>query len=89
MEVWRNFVFIWDFKWTWQDVFSKLANLALFFAGPIAIFFLSLAWYYYITSGWEEEKIKKAKSIIINTGLATLLLLWIYTFLLDLKTLNF
>lgn len=89
MEVWRNMVFIWDFKWAWQDMFSKLANLALFFAWPIAIFFISLAWYYYITSGWEEEKIKKAKNIIINTALATLILLWMYTFLLDLRTLNF
>lgn len=89
MEVWRNIVFIWDFKWAWQDMFSKLANLALFFAWPVAIFFISLAWYYYITSWWEEEKIKKAKNIIINTALATLILLWMYTFLLDLKTLSF
>lgn len=89
MEVWRNFIFIWDFKWAWQDMFSKLANLALFFAWPVAIFFLSLAWYYYITAGWEEEKIKKAKSIVINTVLATLILLWMYTFLLDLWTLEF
>lgn len=89
MEVWRNLVFIWDFKWAGQDMFSRLANLALFFAWPVAIFFLSLAWYYYITSWWEEEKIKKAKTIVINTVLATLILLWMYTFLLDLRTLNF
>lgn len=89
MEVWRNIIFIWDFKWAGQDMFSKLANLALFFAWPIAIFFISLAWYYYITAGGEEEKVKKAKNIIINTALSTLILLWMYTFLLDLRTLNF
>lgn len=89
MEVWRNLIFIWDLKWAWQDLFSKLANLALFFAGPVAIFFLSMAWYYYITSGWEDEKIKKAKNIVFNTVLATLLLLGMYTFLLDLTTLHF
>lgn len=89
MEVWRNLIFIGDLKWAWQDLFTKLANLALFFAGPVAIFFLSLAWYYYITSGWEDEKIKKAKAIVLNTVLATLILLGMYTFLLDLKTLNF
>lgn len=89
MEVWRNMVFIWDFKWAWQDMFSRLANLALFFAWPVAIFFISLAWYYYITAWWEEEKVKKAKNIIINTALATLILLWMYTFLLDLWTLSF
>jgi len=89
MEVWRNIIFIWDFKWAGQDMFSKLANLALFFAWPIAIFFISLAWYYYITAWGEEEKVKKAKNIIINTVLSTLILLWMYTFLLDLRTLNF
>ncbi|MDD5769330.1 MAG: hypothetical protein PHE25_00030 [Candidatus Gracilibacteria bacterium] len=89
MEVWRNMVFIGDFKGTGQDMFSKLVNLALFFAGPIAIFFLSMAGYYYITSGGEDDKIKKAKSIVFNTLLATLLLLGMYTFLLDLKTLTF
>lgn len=88
MEVWRNIIFSWDFSWKWKELFSSLANLALFFAWPIAIFFLSLAWYYYITASWDEEKIKKAKNIIINTLLATLILLWMYTFLLDLNTLT-
>lgn len=89
MEVWRNIFFLWDFKWQWQELFSKLANLALFFAGPIAIFFLSLAWYYYITSWGEEDKVKKAKAIVLNTVIATVILLGIYTLLLDLKTLTF
>ncbi len=89
MEVWRNVIFVWDFKWKWQDLFATLVNLALFFAWPTAIFFISLAGYYYITSGWDDEKVKKAKNIIINTLIATLILLWMYTVLLDLKTLNF
>ncbi len=89
MEVWRNVMFRWDFKWQWQDLFSTLANLALFFAGPIAIFFLSLAGYYYITAGGDEDKVKKAKSIVFNTLIATLILIGMYTLLLDLKTLSF
>lgn len=89
MDVWRNFIFKWDFKWQWQSLFATLTNLALFFAWPVAIFFISLAWYYYITSGWNDDKIKKAKNIVINIVIATLILLWMYTFLLDLKTLNF
>ncbi len=68
------------------SLFASLANLALFFAAPVAIFFLTLAGYYYITSNGDEEKTKKAKSIIINTVLATLILLAAYTFLLDLAT---
>ena len=69
------------------NLFESLANLALFFAAPVAIFFLTLAWYYYITSNGDEERVKKSKSIIINTLLATLILLAAYTFLLDLATL--
>jgi len=89
MEVWRNLMFKWDFSDTWVNLFWSLANLALFFAGPIAIFFLTLAWYYYITSNGEEEKTKKAKNIVINTLLATLILLWMFTFFKDLEDLRF
>jgi len=64
-----------------------MASLALFFAGPVAIFFLTIAGYYYISSNGKEDRIKKAKSIVINTVLATLILLASYTFLLDLATL--
>jgi uncharacterized membrane protein len=32
------------------NLFQTLANLALFFAAPVALFFLTLAGYYYITS---------------------------------------
>ena len=69
------------------SLMESLSNLALFFAWPIAIFFLTLAGYYYITANGEEEKVKKAKNIVINTVLATLILLASYTFLLDLATL--
>lgn len=69
-----------------RNLFESLANLALFFAAPVAIFFLTLAGYYYITSNWDEERAKKAKSIVVNTVLATLILLAAYTFLLELST---
>ena len=86
IQAWKTFAF--DLKTTqFTNIFSNLANLALFFAGPIAFFFLSLAAYYYITSAWDEEKVKKAKSIVINTIFATLILVASYTFLLDLATL--
>lgn len=69
------------------NLFESIANLALFFAAPVAIFFLTLAGYYFISSNGDEERVKKAKSIIINTVLATLILLAGYTFLIDLATL--
>ena len=86
MEAWKYIAFNWDVT-GWLDLFGTLANLALFFAWPTAIFFLTLAGYYYITANGEEEKVKKAKSIVINTVLATIILLASYTFLLDLANL--
>ena len=85
IEAWKRLAF----GWVVQDgvnLFESLVNLALFFAVPVAIFFLVLAGYYLITSNGDEEQVKKAKSIIINTLLATLILLAGYTFLLDLAT---
>jgi len=86
IEAWKNVAFggVID---DGVDLFEALANLALFFAAPVAIFFLTLAGYYYITDAGDEERVKKAKSIIINTLLATIILLAAYTFLLDLATL--
>ena len=66
---------------------SSLVNLALFFAAPTALFFLTLAGYYYITSNGDEERAKKWKTIIINIILAIIILIACYTFLLDLITL--
>jgi len=86
ISAWRNVVFTGKIA-TWVTFFGKLANLSLVFAGPVAIFFLSLAWYYFITSNGDDERIKKAKNIIINTVIATLILLASYTFLLDLANL--
>lgn len=83
MVIWKNIAFFWDIS-AWRNLFTTLANLALYFAWPTAIFFLSLAWYYYIT--WKEDNVKKAKTIVVNTMLATLILLWMYTFLLELWT---
>ena len=86
IQIWKSFAF--SFKVSEiTNIFSNLADLALFFAWPIAFFFLTIAAYYYITSAWDEEKVKKAKSIVINTVLATLILLAAYTFLLDLANL--
>jgi len=86
IEAWKRLAFGWVIE-DWVNLFASLANLALFFAAPVAIFFLTLAGYYYITSNGDEERTKKAKSIIVNTVLATLILLAAYTFLIDLATL--
>lgn len=86
IEVWKQITYSWSIE-DWNNLFDQIANLALYFAWPVAIFFLMLAWYYYITSSGDEEKTKKAKTIVVNTIFATLILIAAYTFLLDLATL--
>jgi len=86
IEAWKRLAFGWVID-DGVDLFESLVNLALFFAVPVAVFFLVLAAFYLITSNGDEESVKKAKSIIVNTLLATLILLAGYTFLLDLVSL--
>ena len=86
IESWKFVAFNWVIS-DWVNFFATLANLALFFAWPVAIFFLTLAWFYFVTANGDEERIKKAKSIVINVVIATLIILAAYTFLLDLATL--
>jgi len=86
IEAWKHLAFGGNIS-DGVNIIESISKLALFFAGPVAMFFLTLAWYYYITSAGDEERIKKAKSIVLNTVLATLILLATYTFLLDLATL--
>lgn len=81
----KRVVYLWE-NADGVDIFSAISNLVLLFAAPTAIVFLIIAAYNYITSNGDDEKVKKAKTIVINTFLATLLLLALYTFLLDLAT---
>ena len=86
IETWQSFIYSWRIE-DWVNLFETIANLSLFFAWPIAIIYLSIAWYYYVTSNGDEEKVKKAKSIIVNTVIATVIVLASYTLLLDLSNL--
>lgn len=86
IEGWKKIVYNGDVS-DWANLFHTMEELALFFAWPVAIFFLTLAWYYYITSNGEEDRVKKAKSIVINTFIATLILLASHAILKDLITL--
>lgn len=92
VKVWWSVIASADFinpasgVWT---VWKRLFAISIYFAGPVAIFFLILWAYYYITSGGDEERVKKWKAIIINTFIATLLLLASYSFLTELQGLTF
>ncbi len=84
VNVWGGVVAKGDFFWEFATVGNKLLGLALYFAAPVVIFFLVIGAYYYITSAGDEERTKKAKSIFLNTLIAALILLWAYSFLIDL-----
>jgi len=84
IEAWRRLAISWDIV-EWWKLFWKFSEIALLFAWPVAIFFLTLAWYYYITANWEEDRVKKAKSIIVNTLIWIILLVAMFTFLNDLS----
>lgn len=86
IESWKYLVFSGEIS-DGSSFFETLTNLLFFFAGPIAMVFLTIAAYTYITANGDEEKTKKAKSIVTNVVLATIILLASYTFLLDLITL--
>ena len=89
IEAWKQFAVKWDLQLiSWETwIFGKMMDISLLFAWPTVMVFLTIAWYYYITSNWDEEKTKKAKSIVINTLIAIVLLLVMVVFLNDLLTL--
>ncbi len=73
-------------KWvSGAQLFSSLANLALFFAVPVILVFLFIAAFYFITANGDDDRIKKAKSIVFNTFIATILLMALYAFLADIS----
>lgn len=65
------------------DVAGSVFGMALFFAAPVAIFFLILGAYYYITSGGDEDRAKKGKNIFLYTFIASIILLAGGTFLTE------
>ena len=69
-------------------LWSKLFGVAIFFAAPVAIFFLILWAYYYITSGGSDERIKKGKAILMNTLIASIILIASLSFLTDIVNFN-
>lgn len=89
IEAWRSFIVAegWLNMNFWITIFQKISNLALYLAWPVALFFLTLAWYYYITASWDEEKAKKGKNIIVNTLIWVIILLCAYVLLNDLSLL--
>ncbi len=66
-----------------MTVLVKWAKFFIFLAGPIAIIYIIIGGYYYITSWGDEERADRGKKILMYTFFATLMLLLGYTFLIE------
>lgn len=86
VKVWGSVIAKTDFFGEFATMANKFLWLALYFAAPVVIGFLVLAAFYMITSAWDEEKVKKAKSIFVNTLIASIILLGAYSFVTDLAS---
>jgi len=51
-----------DFVWTLNTMFNYLIGLLYF----VAVLFAVYGWFQILTAGWEEEKVKKWKTTLIN-----------------------
>jgi hypothetical protein len=66
----------------------SVGNFGIFLAGPVALVFIIIGAYYYITAAGNEESADKGKRIILYTFLATILLILGYTILVELVGIN-
>lgn len=69
-------------------ILVTVANFFLFIAGPIAIVYIIIGAYFYITSAGDEERADRGKRILLYTFFATILLILSYTILVELVSLN-
>lgn len=83
--VWSKLIAVANFQSIVPDVGRTIFNLAMYFVAPMAIFMLMYGAYYVITSAGDEERMKKWKSIVINTGIAIIILITALSFMTDLS----
>ncbi len=86
VSLWWELIALGDFNKAIPNVTGTLFNLVMYFAAPIAIFMIIWWGYYFITSAGDEERMKKGKSILINTGIALIILLSALSFISELST---
>jgi hypothetical protein len=86
VQLWGDLVAVGDFTRYIPSVGGTIFALVMYIAAPIAIFMLIWGAYLFITSAGDEERIKKWKSILINTGIALIILLAGLSFMTDIVT---
>lgn len=83
VEAWSAMLTHTDLPQQAEKIGGKLFALGFFFATPVAVFFLFLGAYYYITSAGNEERAKKWKNIFVYTLIAGVILIAGSSFLTD------
>lgn len=71
-----------------MQILLTVASFFVYVAGPIALVFIVIGAYYYITAGGNEESADKGKRMILYTFLATILLLLAYTIIVEIAGLT-
>lgn len=88
VELWWRLIAVGNIAWEISGVSGQIVGIAIYFAGPAAIFMLILGAYYYLTSAGDEDRAKKGKAIVINTLIAAIILIATMSFLVDLIKLS-
>ena len=65
LEGWVNAVASRDIVSQTGTILGGIANLMLYFAGPVAIFMIVYAGWQIITANGQEEKLKKGKRLLV------------------------
>jgi hypothetical protein len=63
---------------TVTELIISIINIMLFFAGMVAVVFIIIGGYWYITSAGNEEQAEKGKGTMVNAiiGIVVIILSW-------------
>jgi hypothetical protein len=88
-EIWKSNIDWVITKGTASDYIQRVVVYLLRFLALVAVIVIIYAWFNILTAAWEDEKVKKSKSMILYAivGLAIIFLAWpITTFIIGIFT---
>ncbi len=79
---WECIKKVWDLSW-FSEIFLNIINWVNWFVAIITVLMIIYAWALILLSGWDEEKLKKWKNIIVYA------LIWIFILVISYLILTF
>ena len=76
VESWKKFAgttWEWDLKWTLESILEYILTFLAFIAVAFAIY----GGFQILTAGWDEDKVKKGKTTLINA------LIWVFVIMIS------